>query len=586
VFLRRVAASFWGTAAMMILDRDIERAHALVIDGNPTSRSIVMNQLREMGVGQVSQATRLGDGRNKIEAKRYDIVVCEQTFPGEEQTGQDLLDDLRRANLLPYTTVFVMLTSEARYEQVAEAAESALDCYLLKPYTANTLAERLRQARHRKRVLGQVFNAIETEQFELGAKLCLDRFAAKGEFWLYAARIGAELLLRTNRHDMAHKLYNAIIEAKAVPWAKLGVARAMADSGKVDSARRTLDALTSSEPEYADAWDVMGRVQIDQGQFEEALATYRRAASITPGSIPRLQKQGMLAYYLGQTAEADKALDRAALIGISSKMFDQQSLVVLGFARFQSKDGKGLQRCRENLEFLAGRDDATSRVQRFCRVVTALELLANKKTAAGLEMVESLVAEHDDPELDVEAGCNLLSLLAELAAGELKLDGMEQWVEKLAVRFSTSRAVSELLSRSATRHPPFTDIVNLAHAKVLAMSEAAMNHALEGRPDVAVRELLAHADTTLNAKLVDTAKLTLQRHRAKIADADALEERIAALKERYAASWSAPRLGQGTRAAGGMMLRDGSPAAQTRAREQSLTAVKTDLPAPAEAPAA
>ncbi len=573
-----------GTAAMMILDRDIERATALVIDGNPTSRSIIMNQLRELGVGTVVQAPRLADGRQKLEARRYDIVVCEQTFPGDDQTGQDLLDDLRRSGLLPYSTVFVMITGEARYEHVAEAAESALDCYLLKPYAAATLAERLRQARHRKRVLGQVFSAIENDQFELAAKYCLDRFSSKGEFWLYAARIGAELLLRTNRHEMAGKLYNAIIEAKAVPWAKLGVARAQADAGQIATARRTLDVLVAAEPGYADAWDVMGRVQIEQGQFDEALETFRKAAAITPGSIPRLQKQGMLAYYQGHTAEADKMLDRAALLGISSKMFDQQSLVVLAFARFQTKDSKGLQRCRENLEHLAGREDATPRVQRFARVAQALEHLLGKRLSAGLELVTQLAQERLDPELDVEAGCNLLSLLAELAASELRLDHMDSWVSEVAVRFSTSRAVSELLTRSAARHAPFTDLVNLGHARVLAMSEEAMNHALEGNPGEAVRKLLAYAETTLNAKLVDTAKLTLTRHRARIADAEAQEARIAALKERYAASWAGPRLGQGTRAAGGMTLRDGSPAAQTMARDTA--AVRTDLPAPADAAAA
>ncbi|MCK7500886.1 MAG: tetratricopeptide repeat protein, partial [Comamonadaceae bacterium] len=69
---------------------------------------------------------------------------------------------------------------------------------------------------------------------------------------------------------MAGKLYDAIIEAKAVPWAKLGVARAQADSGRLEAARRTLEALVTADPQYADAWDVMGRVQIDQGKFEDA----------------------------------------------------------------------------------------------------------------------------------------------------------------------------------------------------------------------------------------------------------------------------------------------------------------------------
>jgi CheY-like chemotaxis protein len=286
----------WKPFDMMPLDRDIDRAHALVIDGNPTSRSIIASQLRELGVGNVTQASRLADGRRRLEAKRYDIVVCEQQFPGDNQSGQELLDDLRRAQLLPYATVFIMITGEARYEHVAEAAESALDSYLLKPYSAATLAERLRQARHRKRSLGQIFAAIEADDFEQAAALCQARFEQRGDYWLYAARIGAELLLRVGRHAEAQQLYGAIIEAKAVPWAKLGVARAQADAGQVSSARRTLESLISADPAYADAYDVMGRVQIEQGQFDEALATYRMAATMTPGSIARLQKQGMLAF--------------------------------------------------------------------------------------------------------------------------------------------------------------------------------------------------------------------------------------------------------------------------------------------------
>ena len=62
-------------------------------------------------------------------------------------------------SLLPYTTVFLMISGEASYDKVAEAAESALDGYLLKPYTASALGERLKQARHRKRELGAIFGA-------------------------------------------------------------------------------------------------------------------------------------------------------------------------------------------------------------------------------------------------------------------------------------------------------------------------------------------------------------------------------------------------------------------------------------------
>jgi tetratricopeptide (TPR) repeat protein len=73
----------------------------------------------------------------------------------------------------------------------------------------------------------------------------------------------------------------------------------------------------------------MGRVQVEQGDLDAALETFRNATRITPQSIGRLQKQGMLAFYMGHGDEAAEALERSVRIGLTSKMFDCQSLVLL-----------------------------------------------------------------------------------------------------------------------------------------------------------------------------------------------------------------------------------------------------------------
>ena len=138
-------------------DPDMVSCRALVIDANPTARSIQAAQLRDLGVGTIVQCGRVQDARRQLEAREFDIVLCEQDFHGGNYSGQDLLNDLRRAQLLPFSTVFVMVTSEASYAAVAEAAESALDSYLLKPHTAHALAERIQQARHRKKILRDIF---------------------------------------------------------------------------------------------------------------------------------------------------------------------------------------------------------------------------------------------------------------------------------------------------------------------------------------------------------------------------------------------------------------------------------------------
>lgn len=542
-------------------DHDFSTCKALIIDGHPTSRSILASQLRDLGVGTVIQCSRIADARKQLEAREFDVVLCEQHFQDGKASGQSLLDDLRRAQLLPFSTVFVMVTGEASYTAVAEAAESALDSYLLKPFAATSLADRLLQARKRKRVLREIFVAIEEGDFDQAARLCLVRFQAKAPYWLYAARIGAELLLRLGQHDAAQKLFQAVIDAQALPWARLGIARSQLESGKVHQARRTLEVLISDDPSHADAYDVMGRVHVEQGSLTEALETYRMATQLTPASIERLQRQGMLAFYCGEHAEARRALERAATIGITSKMFDLQSMVLLAFARFRDKDTKGLQRCADNVHHVLERNSASRRLRRFAALIDTLGLMANRQLARVLEELRTMSQEIKRPDFDIESALNLVSLLSELAAAELQLDQANDWIDTLAMRFCVSKSLSELLAKAAGVHPPYVERVRGAHAKVTSLAESAMNHSLNGEPRAAAKALLAHGHQTLNTKLVDMARMVLQRHADKIDDANELKAMADDLFTKFSSSTLPGANGGMGRQSGGLALRAGAAGA-------------------------
>jgi tetratricopeptide (TPR) repeat protein len=324
---------------------------------------------------------------------------------------------------------------------------------------------------------------------------------------------------------------------------------------------RTLETLIGDHPSHVDAYDVMGRVQVEQGSLQEALDTYRKASSLTPSSIARLQKHGMLAFFMGDRDEAGKMLDRAATLGISSKMFDFQSLVLLAFSRFHQRDSKGLQRCLDNLQHALERAPASQRLQRFTSIVSVLNLMLLKQVAAVVSEVKALFSQLDEPSLDVEAGCNLLALLAELTAGEIQLDGSDAWADTLGLRFASSKGLTELLAAAAGVHPPFAERVRQAHLRISEMAEQAVTHTVQGHHRAAVHALLAHAERTYNAKLIDMARMTLQRHGARIDDAASLSQRADALRERYGVTVSAAMLGQsGGRQPGALNLRDVQPA--------------------------
>ncbi|MFN3956041.1 MAG: response regulator [Tepidimonas ignava] len=535
---------------------DLYGATALVVDGNPTSRSILVAQLRDLGAATVAQAPRIADARRQLEFRTFDIVVCEQNFPNDHGTGQELLDDLRRAGLLPFATVFIMVTAEASYARVAEAAESALDSYLLKPFTARQLAERIGYARHRKTVLRDIFSAVEAQDFERAAELCLQRFHARQDYWLYAARVGAELLLRLHRYDEAQHLYEAVVEAKALPWARLGVARAQLDAGQPQKASGTLQALLDSDPGYADAYDVMGRAQIELGNFDAALAAYRMATELTPYSISRLQRHGMLAHYCGQRELAEQMLARSVRLGLDSKMFDAQTLVLLGFMRFEAGDRKGLQRCIDDAGRILERHPESQRLQRLVQVLHIAQLLLEAQVARVLQGLRAMMAQLLDEGFDFEAACNLATLLAYTAERAIQIDEVEERLTVLGRRFCTSKALTALLAQAASAHPPYAERLSALYNDVLSLIEGAMRHSLAGNPRAAVLELLAHGEATCNAKIIESAWGTLKRYQARIDDAEALAARLQPLRTRYQSWANKPVIGdKAARQAGGVSLR-------------------------------
>ena len=564
-------------------DQDPQDSQALVIDSNATSRSILVAQLREYGVTKIVQCSRVRDARNRLEHTVFDYVLCEQYFTESNHSGQTLLDDLRRAQLLPFSTVFFMVTAEASYAAVAEAAESALDGYLLKPFTPSALFERLSLARLRKVHLKPIFDAIEQDDFKLAASLCVERFEARQPYWLYAARIGTELLLRLGRHAEARTLFEAVIAARALPWAKLGVARAQIESGQAQRAITTLQGLIGEDASFADAYDVLGRAQVELGHFSEAIETYRVASELTPDSVVRLQKLGMMSYYMGERATATRVLSRAAILGLDSKLFDCQSLVLLTFAYFADNDRKGIERCMADFARLLERHENTNspRILRFVEISRTLQLIQQRQFSQAVASVKQMALEIMESSFDFEAACNLGSLLAVLATTSIELDEGPMWINAIGMRYANTRGLSELMANACNLYPTYADSVRECLQHVNKTAEKAMARSLSGDAAGAVRSLIRHAGETLNSKLVDLSQQVLLRHRERIEETDELQQQIDALRTRCGTAPSRAVLGQDSeRHPGGVVIRTRTSSAEGDGAPRSRTENQAPRPTP------
>ena len=525
----------------------LQRAKALVIDANTNARMLIVSHLKELGVGTVRAVTKTRDARLALEAMAFDIVVSDNDFGAAQDSGQQLLDELRREQILPPSTVFIMTTTDRSYAAVAGAAEAALDVYLIKPYTFAAFAERLHSARRRKQVLKPVFDAMAAGRHHEAAQMCLARFEARDECWLHAARIGAELLLRLKRATEARALYTAIIDAKTVPWAKLGVACAEYAAGRAERAKQSLQTLVGEMPDYADGWDVLGRVQMEEGKLDEALKTYQQAMALTPTCLLRAQRAGTLAFYAGQRDEALRLLGWAADNGLPSRLFDFFSLLLIALMHFDAGQRGPLVEVAASYEQLLGEHPDSARVQRQHTAVRALLAVLDGRLPEAAQGVDRLAVVLEQPDADLEAACLFIALRQRLnRAGSVSAD-TEPRYHRLALRYCVNKASTEVLVTMFEGDDAGVALVRRAHEEVFRTAEQALTLSLKRQASDAVRLLVDRGEATRNAKLIDMAGTVLERHAPHIDAREALEAQVRGLQ----AAWVWPINGARSRAAAG-----------------------------------
>lgn len=301
----------------------------------------------------------------------------------------------------------------------------------------------------------------------------------------------------------------------------------------------------------------MGRAQFESGQFDRALETYRMAATLTPSSISRLQNFAMMTFYAGQHEEAAPLLERSIRLGLESKMFDAQSLVLLAFIRLETNNRKGLRLCEDDLQRLVKKHPNSARLRHMVPILSIIKLLLDQQSTPTIEAVKSLAGTVKHNTFDFEAACNLLMLLSYMAEQGIQFDQMDALVETIGMRFCSNRSLTELLAASARTHDPYVEKIRTCHATVLNFSEEAMALSLAGQHTAAVQNLIFHASETLSFRLIDNAYQVLQRHKAKIQGVEKLDSAIANLRAKAGEGVPKASLGESKRQTGGLVIRTG-----------------------------
>jgi two-component system, chemotaxis family, chemotaxis protein CheY len=114
----------------------------LIVDDFSTMRRIVRGLLKEMGCEKAEEAEDGAVALAALKAQKFDFVVCDINMPN--MNGFDFLKAVRADDSLKHIPV-LMVTAEARKEDIVLAAQTGASGYIVKPFTKATLEEKVQK---------------------------------------------------------------------------------------------------------------------------------------------------------------------------------------------------------------------------------------------------------------------------------------------------------------------------------------------------------------------------------------------------------------------------------------------------------
>ena len=313
----------------------------LVIDPNPGMRGSLQNMLNQSSIGKIEFAVSSGTAIKQLGKKSYDIILCEYDLGSgsdDGQDGQQLLEDLRHHKLIGMLTIFIMITSEGVYSKVVSAAELTPTDYILKPFTVDVLSARIARAIERRAAFLPTYQLIGHGNLREAIKLCALAEATHSRYALDFARLHAELHASLNELAEAEALYSAILAAKPLGWAGLGLARTLFAQERIDEAEVVLNKLVAGNPKLMAAYDLLARCHERKGLPGRAQRILEDAVAISPHMVRRLRRLGEVALDAGDVAAAEKSFRQVVARAKYSEFRDPEDHVNLVKALIKKGD--------------------------------------------------------------------------------------------------------------------------------------------------------------------------------------------------------------------------------------------------------
>ena len=483
---------------------DLRGKSGLLIDDIPEMRSALRIQLADAGLEKCDMARTIKEAIERISTNRYDLIVSDYNL-GQGADGQQLLELVRRKQVLPMTTAFMMITGETGYEQVSTAAEYSPDDYLIKPFTAETLRSRLERVLERKAALKPLFQQLGAKgDKNLALEACATLITTQPRYLTDILRIRGQLLMDLGQTEQALALYDMVLSQRATPWAEVGKASALAAQGNSDKAQGQLQHALETYPNYLAAYDTLAQL-VEKTDKVAAQAIVEQALKVAP-STQRQRRLGGLAMENKDFARAEIAFKRA--VEKDRTGFFKEHGDYAGLAKSCSEQGK----FAEAMTAIKGMGQHFANSPELSARQAAVEsqvLAKAGKTTEAKAALERALAVHGQSPLDPEAALEIASACF-ANADSARAKNIIQAVAEDHQENGGILAAAHAVFHAAGLGDEGTAFLETTRKNMIRLNNEAVGLARSGELEQAITMLQAAADRlTNNAQVAINAALAI-----------------------------------------------------------------------------
>ena len=393
----------------------LTKAKVLVVDDYQGMRTILRDLVRSMGVSRVDTAASGRDALNHLRTNRYDVVICDFNL-GIGLNGQQVLDEARLHDYIGVSTIWVMVTAEKTAEMIMGAAEAKPDEYLLKPINQNILESRLERLIVKKQALRSVEEALRGRDYATALARCNQLLAGEGGKAPEILRIKSDLLLKLGDYAGAKTLFESVLAARSVPWARTGLGKVYFHQGQYEMARNQFRQVLEENRMFIEAADWLAKTFDAMGDKPQAQQVLQAAVKLSPNSAYRQRALGETALRNGALDVAQSAFEKT--IQISEFSSNKHPAAYVALARVLSENDnpeEALKLLKRTNEVFKDSKDSVNVAIQAAAVQSAVHHKAGQaeEAQAAMAQVEALLASHADkasPQTAMEVAQSMLAL--------------------------------------------------------------------------------------------------------------------------------------------------------------------------------